>query len=86
MHQLELMHQLAVDASSYPSMCTDERLPTVSAVCPLGVPRKKGQGRSRCHAQNEAQTDHPQRISWLLVAVLNATRIAIWLAGEDEQF
>ena len=79
-------YTFAVDASSYPSMCTDEWLPTVSAVCPLGVPRKKGQGRSRCHAQNEAQTDHPQRISWLLVAVLNATHISGARLAKDDQF
>ena len=67
---LQLMRQIAVNASSYPSMCTNEWLPT-HAVCPppLSLPSKKAQVLSRSHVQNEAQIDHPKRISWLLVAI-----------------
>ena len=71
---LRLMRQLAVNASSYPSTCTDEWRPTVSTV---GLPSEKAQMLSRSHAQNEAQIDDPKRISWLLVAIQNATRIAL---------
>ena len=63
---LRLMRQLAVNARSYPSMCTDEWRPTVSTV---GLLSKIAQMLSRSHAQNEAQIDHPKRISWLLVAI-----------------
>ena len=30
------------------------------------------------YTQRKAQMDRPQRISWLLVAILNATHIALW--------
>ena len=58
----------------------------------VGLPNKKAQVLSQSHAQNEAQIDHPQRISWLLVAISNATRTRVtalgWLKNEeeDEQF
>ena len=70
---------LAVNASSYPSMCTDKWLPTVSTVCPLGLPHKKLQEWGHSYVQNEAQKAHSQIISWLLVALLNATCIAFCL-------
>ena len=63
---LWLMHQLVVNASTYPSTCTDKWLPTVS---PLSLPSEKVQVLSCSHAQNKAPIDHPQRISWLLVAI-----------------
>ena len=44
----------------------------------LSLPSKKLHAPSRGHAQNKAQIDNPQRISWLLVAISNATRIALW--------
>ena len=38
-----------------------------STLCPLGLPRKKAHEASQSYAQKEAQNDHPQRISYLLV-------------------
>ena len=46
------------------------RYEATSMLCSLSLPRKKSQCRS--YAQNEAQKDHLQRISWLLVTFLNA--------------
>ena len=53
--------------------------------------KKKAQEVIRSYAQNETEVDHLQRISWLLVAILNATLIALWRytgqrKKEDEQF
>ena len=64
---LRLMH--------HPHTCTciNEWCPTASTLCPLGLPRKKAHEASQSYAQKEAQNDHPQRISYLLVAVSNAT-------------
>ena len=79
------MCQLAVNASSYPHMCTDEWHPTVSTV---GFPSKKVQVLSHSHTQNEAQIDHPKRISWLLVAVWNTTHHVTalgWLKKEEDK-
>ena len=65
-------------------------------LCPLSLPCKKSQAVSPSYAQSKAQINHPQIILWLLVAVLNATCIALlaegWLKKEtkkeedDEQF
>ena len=58
----------------YPSTCTNEWLPTASTLCPLGLtlPRKNAHEVSLNYAQKEAQNDHPQRISYVQVAVSNA--------------
>ena len=56
---LWLMWQIVVNASSYPSMCTNKWCPTASTLCPLSLPCKNH--RSACghsHAQNEVQKDH----------------------------
>ena len=45
----------------HPSMCTDKWLPRASTLCPSVFPA------------NKAHKDHPQRISYILVAVLNPT-------------
>ena len=74
---MQLMRQLAVNASSYPSMCTNKWRPTASTHWLLSLPCKKLQEWGWSYAQNEAQKNHPQRISWLLVAFLNATPIAL---------
>ena len=59
-----------VHVSFYPSTCTTEWLPTISTVCPLGLPptHKKKQVVTRIHAQNKTQMGHLQRISRLFVA------------------
>ena len=68
---------LAVDASSS-HVCTDERRPTASTLCPLSLPYKKARVVSPSYTQSKAQMNHSQRISRLLVAISNATCIALW--------
>ena len=70
-------HVIAVDVSSS-HMYTDEWLQTASTLCPCSCPCRKVQRVSPSYAQSKAQMDHPKRISWLLVAVSNATRIVLW--------
>ena len=70
-------YALAVDASSS-HVCIDEWLLTASTLCPLSLPTKTTSSKSQLHAQSKAQMNHPQIISWLLVAVSNATRITLW--------
>ena len=78
----------------HPCTCVDKWRPTASTLCPLSLPRKKVQMVSSSYAQSKPQKDHLQRISWLLVAVSNATCIALWhyrlveeeRKKEDEQF
>ena len=67
---------LAVDASSS-HVCTDEWRPTASTFCPLSLPYKKARVVSPSYAQSKAQMNHSQRISRLLVAISNATCIAL---------
>ena len=69
-------HALAVDASSL-HVCTDEWHLTASTFCTISLSRKKAQAASRSYTQSNAQMNHPQRIFWLLLAVLNATRIVL---------
>ena len=70
-------------------MCTDKWRPTASL---LSLPRKKAQEVICSYVQNEAQMDHLKQISWLSVAILNVTLIALrhyadWRKKEDhEQF
>ena len=45
--------------------------------CPLSLPRKIAQAVSPSYAQSKAQINYPKRILWLLVAVSNATHIAL---------
>ena len=61
-------HALAVDAS-YPSTCTDKWRP--AAICQEYI---RSLELCRSYAQNQVRNAHPQRIFWLLVAVLNATQ------------
>ena len=71
-------HVIAVDASSSRKCtCINERRQTSSTICLLSFPRRKAQAVSASYTQSKAQKDHPQRISWLLVAISNATRIAL---------
>ena len=64
---------IAVDASSTHE-CIDEWCPTASTLCP---PQSSSQKIGHSYAQNEAQKDHLQRISWLLMTPLNATFIML---------
>ena len=61
----------------HPGMCTNEWRPTASALCPLKFSSQKAQKVGHSYAQNEAQKDHNQRISWLLVAILDAIHIVL---------
>ena len=44
---------------------------------PCSLPCKKAQEVSHSYTQSEAQMDYLQRISWLSVAISNATRFAL---------
>ena len=63
-------HALAVD----PSTCPDEWRPTASTFYPND---QKGLELCHSYAQNQVQNAHSKRISWLLVAVSNATLIVL---------
>ena len=66
-------HAFVVDASSS-HVCIDEWLSTASTLCLLSL-HFKAQAVSPSYAQCKAQMNHSQRISWLLVAVSNATQL-----------
>ena len=61
--------------------------PTASTFCPLSLPRKKKVLEVNIsYAQKEAQNDHPQRISYIWVAVLKATLLRSgWLEKKEER-
>ena len=61
----------------HPSTCTNEWRSIAGTLCPFSLPRKTAQMVSPSYAQNKDQMDHPQIISLLLVAILNATRIML---------
>ena len=61
----------------HPSTCANEWRPKTSILCPFSLPRKTAQMVSPSYAQNKDQMDHPQIISLLLVAILNATCIML---------
>ena len=67
---LRLMH--------HPSTCINEWRPTASTLCPLDLPRKRTHKVSRSCAQEDTQNDHPQILSYIQVAVLNATLLEIY--------
>ena len=81
-------HLLVVDASSS-NVCTDGCHPAASMLCLLSLYCKKVQAVSPSYTQSKAQMNHPQRISWLLVAISNATCIAFmvlgWLKKEERK-
>ena len=55
-------------------MCMDKWCSlTASTLCLLSLSCKKVQKVSHRYAQNESQMDHPQRMSWLLVAISSTT-------------
>ena len=62
----------------HPSMCTNEWRSIASTLCPLSLPCQKSQEVSCSYAQNKAQKDHPQKISWVLMAISNETLIVLW--------
>ena len=61
--------------------------PTASTLCPLSLLRKKKalQEVNLSYTQKEAQNDHPQRISYILVAVSKTTLFAFRLVGEERR-
>ena len=58
----------------HPRTCTNKWHPTASTLCPHD---RKALELCHSYAQNQVWNAHSQRISWLLVAVLNATLIAL---------
>ena len=79
-------HAYSVYASWSSHIRKNEWRPTASTLCPLAQSSpQKVQAVSPSYVQNKPQMDHPQIIFWLLVAISNATHIALWCSAGRER-
>ena len=59
----------------YPRLCTNKWHTSAITFCPLSLPSRKALEFSRMLRDKQSSKYTSKRISWLLVAVLNATLI-----------